>query len=185
MKRTTGSLGLRALGLTGCLIMLGWLSPGPGSTAVQKVDVCHREGNGSFHLITVASQAVQAHRTHGDTLPGEAVPGTPGYVFDETCMEEPASTCPCDFSVGALANEGIDMQTMAGGRCEVNTTGIFILNNQTLLQADTPDALTGGRCRILSMGHAPIEIDSIAISQAQECVNDLLNAAQFLGLTCQ
>src|SRR5262249_23820523 len=105
MKRTTGSLGLRALGLTGCLIMLGWLSPGPGSTAVQKVDVCHREGNGSFHLITVASQAVQAHRTHGDTLPGEAVPGTPGYVFDETCMEEPASTCPCDFSVGALANE--------------------------------------------------------------------------------
>lgn len=61
--------------------------PDPNS----KVGVCHREGNGSFHLIRVASQAVQAHRAHGDALPGEDVPGAPGYRFDDACVQVPVA----------------------------------------------------------------------------------------------
>ena len=78
MKRSRGKQGLRKVGLTGCMLLLGWLSPGPGTAAVQPVDVCHREGNGSFHLITVASQAVPAHRAHGDAHPRRGSTRQPG-----------------------------------------------------------------------------------------------------------
>ena len=74
MKRSRGKHVLRKVGLAVGMLLLGWLSPGPGTAAVQKVDVCHRTGNGSFHLITVAAQAVPAHRAHGDALPGEHMP---------------------------------------------------------------------------------------------------------------
>ena len=72
-------------GLVGAL--LGGLSPARGTAAESKVNVCHREGNGSFHLITVASSAVPAHRQHGDALPGQPVPGKPGFTFDAACQE--------------------------------------------------------------------------------------------------
>src|SRR5215510_11628626 len=42
------------------------LHPGLSSAASPKVDVCHREGDGSFHLVTIADPAVEAHRAHGD-----------------------------------------------------------------------------------------------------------------------
>jgi uncharacterized protein (TIGR02145 family) len=35
----------------------------------KKVDVCHREGNGSFHTINISSNAVPAHLAHGDVIP--------------------------------------------------------------------------------------------------------------------
>ena len=49
--------------------------------AVEKVELCHRTGNGSFHMIEVSVNAEPAHRGHGDGKPGEAVPGNPGQVF--------------------------------------------------------------------------------------------------------
>lgn len=50
-----------------------------------KVTLCHKTGNGSFHLITVSVNAEPAHRQHGDGKPGEAVPGQPGKIFGPTC----------------------------------------------------------------------------------------------------
>ena len=50
-----------------------------------KVDICHREGNGTYHLITVSERAVPAHLARGDGFPGELVPGMPGKKFDESC----------------------------------------------------------------------------------------------------
>jgi hypothetical protein len=41
----------------------------PGNSGEHKTTVCHREGNGSFHLITVDNHAVPAHMKHGDVLP--------------------------------------------------------------------------------------------------------------------
>ncbi len=38
------------------------VSPAP------KVDVCHRTGNGDFHLINISSNALNAHLGHGDAL---------------------------------------------------------------------------------------------------------------------
>jgi hypothetical protein len=41
----------------------------------HKVSVCHREGNGSYHLIRIAKPAVKAHLKHGDAFPGDQVEG--------------------------------------------------------------------------------------------------------------
>ena len=51
----------------------------------SKVQLCHRTGNGSFHMIEVSVNAEPAHRGHGDGKPGEAVPGSPGQVFTASC----------------------------------------------------------------------------------------------------
>jgi uncharacterized repeat protein (TIGR01451 family) len=50
-----------------------------------KVQLCHRTGNGSYHLIEVAVSAEPAHRAHGDGKIGEAVPASPGKVFAADC----------------------------------------------------------------------------------------------------
>lgn len=34
----------------------------------EKVTICHREGNGSSHAITVSINAVPAHLAHGDAI---------------------------------------------------------------------------------------------------------------------
>ena len=43
-----------------------------------KVQLCHRTGNGSYHLIEVSINAEPAHRAHGDAKIGEPVPGMHG-----------------------------------------------------------------------------------------------------------
>lgn len=39
----------------------------------EKVTICHREGNGSSHAITVSIHAVPAHLAHGDAI-GDCTP---------------------------------------------------------------------------------------------------------------
>jgi hypothetical protein len=60
-----------------------------GQTLVEeegpKVQLCHRTGNGSYHLIEVSINAEPAHRAHGDGKIGEAVPGQLGKVFGAGC----------------------------------------------------------------------------------------------------
>lgn len=51
----------------------------------QKVQLCHRTGNGSYHLIEVSVNAEPAHRAHGDGRIGEPVPGRAGRVFGAGC----------------------------------------------------------------------------------------------------
>jgi hypothetical protein len=60
------------------------VAPTPGDTG-QKVDLCHRTGNGSYHLINVSVNAEPAHRAHGDGKIGESVPGQAGKVFGPSC----------------------------------------------------------------------------------------------------
>ena len=50
-----------------------------------KVQLCHRTGNGSYHLIEVSVNAEPAHRAHGDGKIGDAVPGSPGRTFSASC----------------------------------------------------------------------------------------------------
>lgn len=50
----------------------------------DKVDVCHVTGNGSYHLINISTNAVQAHLNHGDGYPGLAVPSDDGTEFFNT-----------------------------------------------------------------------------------------------------
>jgi hypothetical protein len=37
----------------------------------EKVTLCHRTGNGSFHQITVSVHAMPAHLRHGDVMPDD------------------------------------------------------------------------------------------------------------------
>ena len=48
MQRSSGKQLLRKIGLTGGMLLLGWLSPGQGHAAVQKVEVCHRGAMEAF-----------------------------------------------------------------------------------------------------------------------------------------
>ena len=50
-----------------------------------KVKLCHKTGNGSYHLIEVSVSAEPAHIAHGDGKPGQAVPGSMGRVFTASC----------------------------------------------------------------------------------------------------
>lgn len=70
-----------ALSLVAALLASGIAIAAPAG----KVDVCHREGNGSYHLINVSENALPAHLAHGDGLPGDPVPGMEGKKFAEDC----------------------------------------------------------------------------------------------------
>lgn len=50
-----------------------------------QVSLCHAEGNGSYHMISVAPEAEPAHRAHGDGKVGDPVPGRAPMVFGEDC----------------------------------------------------------------------------------------------------
>src|SRR5262245_58732021 len=82
-----GMRGKLYLCLSVCLFLLGWCSP---VNAIEKVHVCHVNGHGIFHLINVASSAVNAHLNHGDAFPGDPVPGNPDLILNESCE---ASSC--------------------------------------------------------------------------------------------
>lgn len=59
------------------------------AAVVAKVPLCHWDATtGQFALIMVPSggKPYQKHLAHGDGEPGGAVPGMPGYVFDDNCV---------------------------------------------------------------------------------------------------
>jgi hypothetical protein len=58
---------------------------GQTTVPVGKVQLCHRTGNGTYHLIEVSVNAEPAHRAHGDGMIGEPVPGSPGKFFGAGC----------------------------------------------------------------------------------------------------
>jgi uncharacterized repeat protein (TIGR01451 family) len=62
-----------------------YLGVAPDDDDGPKVRLCHRTGNGSYHLIEVSINAEPAHRAHGDAKIGEAVPGSPGKFFTASC----------------------------------------------------------------------------------------------------
>jgi len=68
-----------------------YLGIDPTPTESTKVQVCHRTGNGSFHLISIGASAEPAHLAHGDGKPGGQVPGQAGSVFSATCGISAAS----------------------------------------------------------------------------------------------
>lgn len=57
----------------------------PDEDTGPKVQLCHRTGNGSYHLIEVSVSAEPAHRAHGDAKIGEPVPGQAGKTFGPGC----------------------------------------------------------------------------------------------------
>ena len=83
MRVRAGMLAVLCCLLVGAVAVSGVAMAGDGGIATiakkkvkkkkknngKKVAVCHRTGNGSFHLIRVGKPALKAHLRHGDVLP--------------------------------------------------------------------------------------------------------------------
>jgi hypothetical protein len=70
------------------------------AAAAGKVEVCHLEGNGSYHLISVSENAKAAHMRHGDGLPGDHVPGVGSFVGDTTMAQTGYGQVNLEFNGG-------------------------------------------------------------------------------------
>ena len=173
-----------AAGLIAGALVVSMAYPGRSEAASPKVDVCHSEGNGSFHLITVAYQAVQAHRNHGDALPGEAVPGQSGFTFSDTCTLVAVSICPCHFSLSGLAAIGIDGDAEAS-RCFTDTGDFVILGQSLAEQGLIGASASGDSCASGRTGTEEfLEIfTGLTSAQVTACENDLRAASVDLGAT--
>lgn len=62
----------------------------PPTTPPAKTSICHYDKTaGTWSRISVSSQSVAQHMKHGDGLPGGAVPGQTGNIFDASCVPTP------------------------------------------------------------------------------------------------
>ncbi len=105
----------------------------PAFAKATKVDVCHVEGNGSYHMINISENALQAHLNHGDGLPGDVVGN---MILGEDCSLEPKPILVVS-SVMNFSNEG-----WGGWSCPAGTTvvegGVSKTNTMPWVNADYP-----------------------------------------------
>jgi len=83
--RNVGTVVATAGGITYTASDVSYYFGGEPVEDARKVQLCHRTGNGSYHLIEVSVSAERAHRAHGDGQIGDAVPGSLGRVFTASC----------------------------------------------------------------------------------------------------
>ena len=63
-----------------------------------KATVCHFNGTDDIVVISIADPAVQSHIDHGDSRPGDAVPGEDA-TYGENCEIVPNPTGPSPFGI--------------------------------------------------------------------------------------
>jgi len=90
-----------------------------GASAAGKVDVCHRNDAGGFHLINISANALQAHLAHGDGQPNGGVPNSPLQIFGASCQVITLKKYTVNLASGAGGSAyGLDpatTYTMASG----------------------------------------------------------------------
>jgi hypothetical protein len=109
-------------------------------TRTQKVELCHKEGNGTYHLIDISESAEGAHRDHGDAMVGEPVPGRPNMTFDSTCRPVGPSVEIKKFTNGEDADNPPGPEILVGSPVTwtyivtnngtVNLTGIVVTDSR-------------------------------------------------------
>ena len=63
------------------------------TVSARQTAVCHRtNGTNPFIPLSVSPAALDAHLAHGDAVPGAAVPGDTGMVFNDACTPVPAGS---------------------------------------------------------------------------------------------
>lgn len=114
----------------------------------QKVQTCHRTGHGTFHLISIDSNAVPAHVAHGDGSPGDAVPNMSGFIFGPDCT--PIAAPPADLPAGCytLVNNPpfiASVDILYSGTIDIlgNVTAFFDSTDGTCSGGASPDPFDG------------------------------------------
>ena len=127
-------------------------------------NVCHREGSGTYHLISIAEPAYPTHVAHGDAQVGEPVPDQPGFVFDADCNLVEVVSCPCDFSASNFE--------ALGGNPEI---AAYKVSSPTQASLHNPAAVvfmvSDTSCSIESA--EIFESLDISASEAEACVLDI------------
>jgi hypothetical protein len=117
-------------------LLLGLVPIGSVAAADKKVDVCHVNGQGLYHLINVSVNALPAHLAHGDGLPGAPVAGNPGKNFTADCSVVEVRTL-------------VDTVTVPSG-------GSTVPSNISLESGATYELVAGGTYRFAEWGEAGI-----------------------------
>jgi hypothetical protein len=112
------------------VIILSLLVVGSASAkSPNKQDICHNNGNGSYTLVKIKTNDLQAHLAHGDAAPGEAVPGQAGKVFSAKCAV--VSTSP-DTQAQTPSKKSVNNHGKKADKvdvCHRTGNGRFILIN--------------------------------------------------------
>ena len=70
------------------------------SAGQSKVSLCHLDEYGDYNLLSIPQPATVAHIGHGDSFPGDIVPGSGGrFSFSDDCTFLPACPCLVDLPV--------------------------------------------------------------------------------------
>lgn len=143
----------------GLALVLGFANGGVYAKQ-NKVDVCHMSANGSYHHLSIAEPAYQAHNDHGDSSPGDIVPGASDYSFADDCTFIPACPCTVDLPSGWQAFSGASGQGIeicADGSVVRSTFGFWDggarLNHSETQRCDGPTLFScsaGGNQRDIS-----------------------------------
>ncbi len=93
-----------------------------GKDKDKKIEVCHKEGNGSYHTIKISSSALPAHKAHGDIVPdadgdGYTKVNPCGIGTQKDCNDDDASINPgakekCDNGIDENCNGKIDEECL-------------------------------------------------------------------------
>ena len=89
----------------------------------EKVLVCHKTGNGSFHLISININAESAHIAHGDGQPGDPVPNVAGFIFGDNCT--PTTAPPEGLATGCYKFGSVDVRYIGPIDILGNIVGFF------------------------------------------------------------
>jgi hypothetical protein len=126
-----------------------------------KVALCHAEGTGDYHGIVVSEDAESAHRSHGDGMVGDSVPGQTDKIFDESCqpvgpsveIEKSTNGEDADSAPGPELTVGVPVtwEYRVTNTGTLNLTGILVADDrdvtvtcaQTSLAPDASMTCTG------------------------------------------
>jgi len=98
-----------------------------------KSDVCHLDDAGNYMLINIADPALDSHKAHGDSQPGDDVPGMEGYKFSDACVPVPVPPETCTITAFSPLFNGFTSVT--------TQVSLDIVNG--VLDPDTPPGTEG------------------------------------------
>jgi len=136
----------------------------------EKVQVCHKTGNGSFHLISISINAKSAHIAHGDGEPGDPVPNMAGFIFGDNCT--PTTAPPGGLATGCYKFADTDVRYIGPIDILGNIVVFFGSSDGTCAGEGTPD-LTSGIIAAANQTDAQTKCDTLQGNQPGAFVRDL------------